>query len=206
MDYYSNYDTYSYTTTSTVTSAVAGVVLIFSLVAMIASVLMIIGLWKVFTKAGKPGWASLVPIYNMVVMMQIVGRPEWQVVLMFLPFAHIYISIVLPLDLAKSFGKTTGFGVLMIFFPAIMNPILAFGSSRYVGPVMRQQPVYGQPPQPGYYAPQPAYGQPQQPVAYAQQPQPYAQPQQPAATVVQPQQLPVAEGGQPQPPQQPPQA
>jgi hypothetical protein len=112
---------------------------------------------------------------------------------------------VLPLDLAKSFGKTTGFGVLMIFFPAIMNPILAFGSSRYVGPVAHQQPVYGQPPQPGYYAPQPAYGQPQQPVAYTQQPQPYAQPQQPATTVAQPQ-PPVAEGGQPQPPQQPPQA
>ena len=70
MDYYSNYDTYSYTTTSTVTSAVAGVVLIFSLVAMIASVLMIIGLWKVFTKAGKPGWAAIVPIYNMITQLR----------------------------------------------------------------------------------------------------------------------------------------
>ena len=205
MDYY-DYSTSTYTTTSSDVGVVAIVIWLFVVLIVLAvSILMIIAMWRIFTKAGKPGWTSLVPIYNMVVMMQIVGRPEWQVVLMFLPFAHIYISIVLPLDLAKSFGKTTGFGVLMIFFPAIMNPILAFGSSRYVGPVMRQQPVYGQPPQPGYYAPQPAYGQPQQPVAYTQQPQPYAQPQQPVATVAQPQ-PPVAEGGQPQPPQQPPQA
>ena len=151
MDYY-DYSTSTYAASSDV-GAVAVVIWLFViLIVMAVSILMIIAMWRIFTKAGKPGWASLVPIYNMVVMMQIVGRPEWQVVLMFLPFAHIYISIVLPLDLAKSFGKTTGFGVLMIFFPAIMNPILAFGSSRYVGPVMRQQPVYGQPPQPGYYS------------------------------------------------------
>lgn len=204
MDYY-DYSTSTYTTTSSDIGAVAIVIWLFVVLIVLAvSILMIIAMWRIFTKAGKPGWASLVPIYNMVVMMQIVGRPEWQVVLMFLPFAHIYISIVLPLDLAKSFGKTTGFGVLMIFFPAIMNPILAFGSSRYVGPVMRQQPVYGQPPQPGYYAPQP-YAQPQQPyaqpqpVAYAQPPQPYTQPQAPAA----PQPPVVPQDGQPQPPQQP---
>ena len=203
MDYY-DYSTSTYAASSDV-GAVAVVIWLFViLIVMAVSILMIIAMWRIFTKAGKPGWASLVPIYNMVVMMQIVGRPEWQVVLMFLPFAHIYISIVLPLDLAKSFGKTTGFGVLMIFFPAIMNPILAFGSSRYVGPVMRQQPVYGQSPQPGYYAPQP-YAQPQQPyaqpqpVAYAQPPQPYTQPQAPAA----PQPPVVPQDGQPQPPQQP---
>lgn len=189
MDYY-DYSTSTYAASSDV-GAVAVVIWLFViLIVMAVSILMIIAMWRIFTKAGKPGWASLVPIYNMVVMMQIVGRPEWQVVLMFLPFAHIYISIVLPLDLAKSFGKTTGFGVLMIFFPAIMNPILAFGSSRYVGPAAQQQVYYGQPQQPGY-APQPAYGQPQQP--YTQPPA--AQPQPP-----------VAEGGQPQPPQQPPQA
>ena len=203
MDYY-DYSTSTYAASSDV-GAVAVVIWLFViLIVMAVSILMIIAMWRIFTKAGKPGWASLVPIYNMVVMMQIVGRPEWQVVLMFLPFAHIYISIVLPLDLAKSFGKTTGFGVLMIFFPAIMNPILAFGSSRYVGPVVQQQPVYGQPPRPGDYAPQP-YAQPQQPyaqpqpVAYAQPPQPYTQPQAPAA----PQPPVVTQDGQPQPPQQP---
>lgn len=190
MDYY-DYSTPTYTTTSSDLGAVAVVIwLIVILVMLAVGIFMAIAMWRIFTKAGKPGWASLVPIYNMVVMMQIVGRPEWQVVLMFLPFAHIYISIVLPLDLAKSFGKTAGFGVLMLFFPAIMYPILAFGSSRYVGPAAQQQVYYGQPPQPGY-APQPAYGQPQQP--YAQPPA--AQPQPP-----------VAEGGQPQPPQRPPQA
>lgn len=176
MDYY-DYSTPTYTTTSSDLGAVAVVIwLIVILVMLAVGIFMAIAMWRIFTKAGKPGWASLVPIYNMVVMMQIVGRPEWQVVLMFLPFAHIYISIVLPLDLAKSFGKTAGFGVLMLFFPAIMYPILAFGSSRYVGPAAQQQVYYGQPQQP--------YAQP-----------PAAQPQPP-----------VAEGGQPQPPQRPPQA
>ena len=113
MDYY-DYSTSTYAASSDV-GAVAVVIWLFViLIVMAVSILMIIAMWRIFTKAGKPGWASLVPIYNMVVMMQIVGRPEWQVVLMFLPFAHIYISIVLPLDLAKSFGKTTGFGVLGI--------------------------------------------------------------------------------------------
>ena len=128
MDYY-DYSTSTYAASSDV-GAVAVVIWLFViLIVMAVSILMIIAMWRIFTKAGKPGWASLVPIYNMVVMMQIVGRPEWQVVLMFLPFAHIYISIVLPLDLAKSFGKTTGFGVLMIFFPAIMYPILALAQA-----------------------------------------------------------------------------
>lgn len=108
MDYYSNYDAYSYTTTSTVTSAVAGVVLIFSLVAMIASVLMIIGLWKVFTKAGKPGWAAIVPIYNLITLLEIVGRPAWWVLLTFVPFANLYVVIMVAIDLAKAFGKSGG--------------------------------------------------------------------------------------------------
>lgn len=100
MDYY-DYSTSTYAASSDV-GAVAVVIWLFViLIVMAVSILMIIAMWRIFTKAGKPGWASLVPIYNMVVMMQIVGRPEWQVVLMFLPFAHIYISIVLPLDLAK---------------------------------------------------------------------------------------------------------
>ena len=85
MDYY-DYSTSTYATSSDI-GAVAVVIWLFViLIVMAVSILMIIAMWRIFTKAGKPGWASLVPIYNMVVMMQIVGRPEWQVVLMFLPF------------------------------------------------------------------------------------------------------------------------
>lgn len=173
MDYY-EYTSPSYTT-STASSEIGAVALVIMLIVILislaVSVLMLAAMWRVFTKAGKPGWAAIIPVYNFVVLLQIVGRPEWQVLLMFLPFANIYIAIVVALDLAKSFGKTSGFGVLMIFFPAIMYPILGFGSSRYLGPAFSPQPAgYNQPPQP---APA-ADTQSQQPVSDAQngQPQP----------------------------------
>ena len=175
MDYYSNYDTYSYTTTSTVTSAVAGVVLIFSLVAMIASVLMIIGLWKVFTKAGKPGWAAIVPIYNMITLFEIVGRPAWWVLLTFVPFANLYVVIMVAIDLAKAFGKSGGFAALLILLPPVGYMMLGFDKSAYTGPVAAMQPAY-----PGAPAYQPS------------QPQPSAQPAQAPAQ---------GDSGQPQPPQ-----
>ena len=100
------------------------------------------------TKAGKPGWAALIPIYNAVVLMQIIGRPEWWVLLLFVPFVNIYIAVVSTLELAKSFGKSTGFGVLMLFFPVIMYPMLGFGSSQYLGPVAPQPAPYYLPQQP----------------------------------------------------------
>ncbi len=153
MDYYSNYDAYSYTTTSTVTSAVAGVVLIFSLVAMIVSILMIIGLWKVFTKAGKPGWAAIVPIYNMITLLEIVGRPAWWVLLTFVPFANIYVSIMVAIDLAKAFGKSGGFAALLILLPPVGYMMLGFDKSVYAGLAAATQPAYPGAPayQPGQF-------------------------------------------------------
>ena len=179
MDYYSNYDTYSYTTTSTATSAATGamlvVSLIFSLVAVVASVLMIIGLWKVFTKAGKPGWAAIVPIYNLITLLEIVGRPAWWVLLTFVPFANLYVVIMVAIDLAKAFGKSGGFAALLILLPPVGYMMLGFDKSAYAGPVAAMQPAY-----PGAPAYQPS------------QPQPSAQPAQAPAQ---------GDSGQPQPPQ-----
>ncbi len=103
---------------------------------MAVSVLLVVSLWKLFTKAGKPGWAAIVPVYNIIVMMEIIGRPTWWTVLYFVPVANIVVSIINMLDFAKSYGKSAGYGVLMIFFPYIMYPILAFSTdTKYVGPV-----------------------------------------------------------------------
>jgi hypothetical protein len=96
------------------------------------AVVFIIGMWKVFAKAGQPGWAAIVPIYNVYVLTQIVGRPAWWVVLMLVPFVSLVISIILAIDLAKSFGQGVGMGILVIF--GIGYLILGFGSARYVGP------------------------------------------------------------------------
>lgn len=91
----------------------------------------IVVMWKIYVKAGKPGWGSIVPIYNTILMLEIVDRPIWWIFLLFIPIVNFVISIIITIDLAKAFGKGTGFGVGMIFLPFIFQPILAFGSSQY---------------------------------------------------------------------------
>ena len=96
-------------------------------------VFLIAALWRMFDKAGKPGWASIVPIYNAFVMLQIAGRPGWWLLLMFIPFVNIVIAFVLALDIAKAFGKGTGFGMGLFFLGFIFYPVLGFGNAQYVG-------------------------------------------------------------------------
>ena len=94
----------------------------------------IAGIWKVFTKAGQPGWASLIPIYNVYVLTQIVGKPGWWILLFFIPVVNIVIAIILAIELAKAFGKGTGFGVGLAFLGVIFCPILGFGDATCRGP------------------------------------------------------------------------
>ena len=98
------------------------------------TILMIAAWWKVFTKAGQPGWACIIPIYNLYVWCQIVGRPWWWILLMLIPFVNFIILIILIIDLAKSFGKGVGFGIGLLLLAVIFFPILGFGSAQYQGP------------------------------------------------------------------------
>ena len=101
---------------------------------MVALVVVIIaGMWKVFTKAGEPGWACLVPIYNLIVMMRIAGRPGWWVLLFFIPIVSLIVSIIVSIDIAKAFGKGTGFGIGLALLGFIFYPILGFGDAQYGG-------------------------------------------------------------------------
>lgn len=93
----------------------------------------IAAVWRVFTKAGQPGWAAIIPIYNTVIFMRIVGRPGWWTILTFIPGVNIIVGIVVALDLARVFGKSGAFAVGLIFLSAIFLPILGFGSARYQG-------------------------------------------------------------------------
>ncbi len=90
--------------------------------------------WKLFTKAGQPGWAVLIPIYNAIVFLKIIGRPAWWLVLFLIPFINWIFMIIANVDLAKSFGKGVGFAIGLILLGFIFVPILAFGSAKYVGP------------------------------------------------------------------------
>lgn len=89
--------------------------------------------WKIFTKAGQPGWASIIPFYNLYIMLMIVGRPAWWIILFLIPCVNIVVMILFYLDLARVFGKSTGFGVGLILLSFIFIPILAFGDAEYVG-------------------------------------------------------------------------
>src|SRR3990172_3937961 len=84
---------------------------LFGLIYLAIVVLMIASMWVVFTKAGQPGWAALIPIYNLIVLLQIVGRPIWWFLLMLIPFVGIIVGILVMIDLAKSFGKSVGFAI-----------------------------------------------------------------------------------------------
>jgi hypothetical protein len=94
-------------------------------------VLVIAGFWKVFTKAGHPGWASLVPIYNAYVLLKIAGKPGWWLVLFLIPIVNFVIAIIVSIEVAKAFGKGGGFGVGLAFLGCIFYPILGFGDAKY---------------------------------------------------------------------------
>ena len=95
---------------------------------------MIIVQWKIFVKAGKPGWAAIIPIYNIIILLEIVGKPTWWIVLLFIPLVNIVIMIMIVHQLALSFGKEAGFTVGLILLGIVFYPILAFGSAKYLGP------------------------------------------------------------------------
>jgi len=96
-------------------------------------ILVIAAIWKVFSKAGEPGWAAIIPIYNLIVLLKIAGKPIWWFLLFLVPFVNFIIAIIVTFSLAKSFGKGAGFALGLVFLPFIFYPILGFGSAAYVG-------------------------------------------------------------------------
>ena len=99
-------------------------------------VCLIVTMWKIFTKAGKPGWASIIPIYNVFVMLDIAGKPAWWFLLFLIPFVNFIVGILVIAGIATNFGKGGGFVVGMILLPIVFYPILAFGSAQYSKPAV----------------------------------------------------------------------
>ncbi len=95
---------------------------------------LIIAMWTIYSKAGQPGWASIVPIYNIIVLLEIIGKPWWWLFLMCIPIVNIVILIMVYHNLSLSFGKGSGFTAGIIFLGFIFIPMLAFGDAKYVGP------------------------------------------------------------------------
>lgn len=109
---------------------------------LVIIVVYLAAMWKIFTKAGKPGWAAIVPLYNFIIMLEIIGRPVWWIALFFVPVANIVISLIVAIDLAKVFGKSTVFGVVGLWlFSFVGYLMLAFGKDKYVGSATTTTPV-----------------------------------------------------------------
>jgi hypothetical protein len=116
------------------TAAEQGGSMIGGLVGLAILVFIIAAMWKVFTKAGKAGWLVLIPIVNVYQLLKIAGRPGWWLILFIIPLVNLIISILVSMDIAKSFGKGAGFGLGLAFLGPIFYPILGFGSATYKGP------------------------------------------------------------------------
>jgi len=96
-------------------------------------ILTIAGMWRVFTKAGQPGWAVLIPIFNLYVLCKAAGRPGWWVILMLIPLINLLVLIIIQLRLVERFGKNDLFTLGLVLLPFIFWPILGFGSAQYQG-------------------------------------------------------------------------
>lgn len=98
------------------------------------AILMIASMWKVFEKAGQPGWAAIIPIYNIYIMTKIGGKPGWWLLLFLIPIVNYVFVIWLYNMISKSFGKDEGFTAGLVLLGFIFWPILGFGSAKYLGP------------------------------------------------------------------------
>lgn len=95
----------------------------------------IAALWILFRKGGQPGWGTLIPIFNLYLWLQMANRPAWWLILYIIPLVNVVIAIIVHLDVARAFGKSTAYGILFILFGFVVTPILAFGESRYTKPL-----------------------------------------------------------------------
>lgn len=111
----------------------SGALFVPMLCSLVLAVVALAALWRIFTKAGKPGWACIIPIYNVIVLLDIAGKPWWWILLLLIPFVNFIVIIVVYIDLAKNFGQGTLFGLGLVFLSPIFMLLLAFGDAQYIG-------------------------------------------------------------------------
>lgn len=193
-DYSDYYDYYDYSSTPAFNPLP-------TIISLVLCVFVLVCMWIIFRKAGKPGWAAIVPFYNLYVLFDITWGSGMRFLLMLIPFYNIILGIQTQIRLAKAFGKGGGFAAGLIFLPYVFMPLLAFGNGTYQGVPIKaapyqnnpyqnnpyqsnpyQQGGYSQQPHQPYqnpYSQQPQYNAPQQGYQQPQQPQQYTAPQQP---------------------------
>ena len=109
-------------------------VLLFFVLGLAFAIFSIVGTWKMFEKAGQPGWGILVPFYNAVLLVRIVGLQDWLFLLYFVPGVNVAAHIIVSLELGKRFEKGAGFTIGLIFMPAVFYALLGFDRSWHTPP------------------------------------------------------------------------
>lgn len=94
-------------------------------------VAVIAGFWKAFEKAGAPGWAAIIPIYNIYILTKMADRPGWWVILALIPLVNIVVLIIMSMTIATKFGKSEGFGWGLALLSFIFWPIVGFGDAQW---------------------------------------------------------------------------
>lgn len=115
-------------------AAIAAGSIVYSLIVLAIAVVALVGLWKVFQKAGKPGWGAIVPFYNLYCLFEMSFGTGWLFLLTLVPCVGQIMLIIMWVKLAVAFNKGVGFGIGILFLPFIFLPMLGFGDAQYVGP------------------------------------------------------------------------
>ncbi len=115
----------------------AGILMVYWVIALVIAVVCLVGMWKMFVKAGKPGWGAIIPFYNTYCLFEMSFGTGWLFLLLFVPCVNAVIMIVMWIKLAQAFGKGAAFGVGILFLPFIFLPMLGFGDAQFIGPVKK---------------------------------------------------------------------
>lgn len=115
-------------------AAVVGVAMVYLVIVLVVAVISLVGMWKVFTKAGKPGWGAIIPFYNTYCLFDMSMGTGWLFLLCFVPCVNVVMLVIMWIKLAQAFGKGVGFGIGMLLVPFVFLLILGFGDAQYVGP------------------------------------------------------------------------
>lgn len=107
--------------------------IVISIIYLAVIVVVIMGCWKMFTKAGEPGIACIIPIWSTIVLLKMAGRPWTHIFLFLIPIYSIVVAFQVWIEIARRFGKETGFGIGLALLGMIFVPILGFGDAQYQG-------------------------------------------------------------------------
>ncbi len=118
-------------------AAVAAGLIVYYVVFLAVMIVSLVGLWKVFVKAGKPGWGAIVPFYNTYCLFEMSFGTGWLFLLILVPCVGQVMMIIMWIKLAQAFGKGAGFGIGILFLPFIFLPMLGFGDAQFIGSANR---------------------------------------------------------------------